>query len=65
LVLVITEQFLIESDYGVCRFHCGYFTSTIRIFIRKDSTDDYIGFIKSLFGKGCVVRLNIRDEGAV
>jgi galactokinase len=65
LALALTEQFLERIKAGACRIHGGGFAGTILILIPDEYVDDYKNWIEPVFGKDCVLPLQIRQPGTV
>jgi galactokinase len=65
LALALTEQFISKIKKGVCRIHGGGFAGTIFVLIPTESVDDYSNFMQPVFGKNCVIPLEIRHRGAI
>ncbi|RPJ09899.1 MAG: galactokinase [Spirochaetaceae bacterium] len=63
LALAVTEAFL--GDDGACRVHGGGFTGTIQVYVPEKKARDYVLLMEKLFGEGSVIKLSIREEGAV
>ena len=63
LALCLTEGFL--SGKGCAqRVHGGGFAGTIQAYVKREDADEYVALMDSVFGKGAVMRLNIRPVGA-
>jgi galactokinase len=65
LALAMSENFIREKGNGAARIHGGGFAGTIQAFIHNDHLDDYINYMGKVFGPGNVMKLSIRNEGAV
>jgi galactokinase len=66
LALALSERFIEEQcgSRGASRVHGGGFAGTIQVYIPLEKEEAYIGNMESVFGKGCVKRLRIRQKGA-
>lgn len=73
LALAMTDRFL-RADRanagkgvraGVCRVHGGGFAGTIQAYVPLSRVDEYIGWMKPVFGDKAVTVLRIRPVGAV
>ena len=47
------------------RVHGGGFAGTVEIFVRSDMIDGFLSLVESVFGVSSVMRLNVRDAGAI
>ncbi len=76
LAIALTEHFLDGSlpgsqedpdvrVHGASRVHGGGFAGTIQAYVPLSRADSYVASMESVFGRGCVTRLSIREEGAV
>lgn len=63
LALALTEKYIKKIGRGACRVHGGGFAGTIQVFLPGRSIHDYIPLMESVFGKRCVLVLNIRSIG--
>ena len=64
LALLLTEGFFLEGNEGATRVHGGGFAGTIQAYVKKESADAYTSLMETVFGKGSVMRLNVRPLGA-
>ncbi|HHS14119.1 MAG TPA: galactokinase [bacterium] len=64
LGLALTEKFFEEAGEGACRVHGGGFAGTIQAFMPTKTVSAYVDRIEKVFGRGSVIRLNIRPFGA-
>lgn len=64
LALAITEDFLNELGGGACRVHGGGFAGTIQVLLPKNSVDNYLRLVNSVFGNNAGIRLSIRNVGS-
>jgi len=64
LALLLTEGFFLEENEGAARVHGGGFAGTIQAYVKKESADAYTSLMETVFGKGSVMRLNVRPQGA-
>ena len=65
LALALTEQFISKIKKGVCRIHGGGFAGTIFVLIPTEYVDEYKNLMKPVFGKSCVMQLEIRQQGTI
>jgi len=63
LALSLTEDYISRTGEGACRVHGGGFAGTILTFLPTKEVESYIPVIETVFGKGCVNVLTIRDQG--
>ncbi len=63
LALLLTEGFIGEEG-GAFRVHGGGFAGTVQAYIKRESVGEYTALMESVFGKGAVMRLEIRPLGA-
>jgi len=64
LALALTERFLFKLKDGACRVHGGGFAGAVQVFLPVSATDEYIHYIKEVFGTKHVVLLGARPVGA-
>ena len=64
VAIAISEQF-VSLNGGACRVHGGGFAGTIQTYVKCDAVKEYTALMESVFGKNCVMPLNIRKAGAV
>ncbi|MBN1408312.1 MAG: galactokinase [Calditrichaceae bacterium] len=65
LALALTEQFIDKIKKGACRIHGGGFAGTILALIPKEYVDQYCFLMRPVFGEDCVIKLYIRQTGAI
>lgn len=65
LALALTEDHLARSGPGACRVHGGGFAGTIQVWLPVASLPGYEALMNAAFGKGAVVRVKVRERGAV
>lgn len=65
LALALTEQYLHQIKAGACRIHGGGFAGTILVLIPRTYVDEYKTVMQPIFGKQCVISLEIRQLGTV
>ncbi len=63
LALTMTRKFLGED--GACRVHGGGFAGTIQVYIPIERFAAYTAYMEAVFGKGSVIPLQIRGDGAL
>ncbi len=64
LGIAITRQFCKGKKIAV-RVHGGGFAGTIQTFLPLEDFEEYRAEMESVFGAGCVTKLNIRDIGTL
>ena len=67
LALALTEMFIKEQTDCKCasRVHGGGFAGTIQVFMKKELTKNYKELMESVYGKGAVQILTIREFGSI
>ncbi len=65
LALALTEGFLRKKRGGACRVHGGGFAGTIQVFFPEEWIAEYRSEMERIFGKGSVLKLQIRPVGAL
>lgn len=63
VALALTELYLAKCG-GACRVHGGGFAGTIAVYLPREYTNDYIGYIERLLGKGSAFLIHVRRQGA-
>ena len=63
VALALTELYLAKCG-GACRVHGGGFAGTIAVYLPREYTNDYIGYIEKLLGKGSAFLIHVRRQGA-
>ena len=63
LAIAVSEGFAL-SEGGAYRVHGGGFAGTVQAYVENGKADAYTELMESVFGKGAVMRLNVRDIGA-
>ena len=64
VAIALTEAFSLEYG-GAYRVHGGGFAGTVQAYVKYDLADKYTALMESVFGKGAVMCLNVREAGAV
>jgi galactokinase len=64
LALALTEKFIKKKGEGACRIHGGGFAGTIQAFIPQKHADEYVDFIKGIFGHTSTTIISLRDTGS-
>lgn len=65
LALALTDKFINDKGRGICRVHGGGFSGVIAVVLPKDIKDEYIEYIETYFGTGCVHEVRIRPHGTI
>lgn len=63
LALALIDSF--GEGVGAFRVHGGGFAGTVQAYVKSDEADRFTEYMERVFGKGSVMRLSIRPEGAV
>ena len=63
VAIAISEEFVLLHG-GACRVHGGGFAGTVQAYVKRDNAKEYVALMESVFGKNCVMCLNIRKAGA-
>lgn len=65
LALALTEDHLACHGPGACRVHGGGFAGTIQVWLPWAALSAYEALMNTAFGVGAVVRVQVRERGAV
>ena len=63
LAIGASNDFFQTKGKGIARIHGGGFAGAIQSYVHKDHFDEYVKLMEELFGKECVLPLNIRKYG--
>lgn len=65
VALTLTKLYLDKIGHGVCRVHGGGFAGVIAVFIPKEYTEGFTGYIDKALGEGSAYVMHIRPQGAI